>query len=304
MARKFAKKVLAFAPETTYGSDAISGRTPSYVLGREVTITPMAGENTSLEYDDGKLGNSPEIATEIYVTLEFGCDLSGSGTANKPAPWAELAEACLRTATVDAKPAQVTYALDDDNTASNTFYFYMDGVLHALVGARGSMSLSAVAKQFPTMKFTFTGLFVKPKAQGNPAASFAAWKTPLKVGVENTSCTLDGANVKLISLEYDQGNQVSHEEYVGHEEVMITDYQPSGTIVLEAGSLSGFDPFTVAQSGKAVAFSLTHGVTGNKVQWKSDQLQLGRPTYAEQNKTLTYSIPIRPVGNGDQLITS
>ena len=302
MARKFAKKVLAFAPESTYGSDAIDGGSPSYVLGREVTITPMAGENTSLEYDDGKLGNSPELATEIYVTLEFGCDLSGSGTAATPPPWAGLAKACLRTATVGKE--QVVFALDDDNTASNTFYFYMDGVLHGLVGARGSMSLNVTSKQFPTMKFTFTGLFVKPKTQANPAASFAPWQTPLKVGVENTSCTIDGASVKLISLEYDQANQVAHEEYVGHEEVMISDYQPSGTIVLEAGSLSGFDPFTVAQSGKEVAFSLTHGVPGNKVQWKTDRLQFGRPTYADQNGTLTYSIPIRPVGNGDQLITS
>ncbi|KEQ19170.1 phage tail tube protein [Endozoicomonas numazuensis] len=304
MARKFAKKVLAFAPESTYGTDAIDGGSPSYVLGREVSITPMAGESTALDYDDGKLGNSPELPTEIYVTLEFGCDFSGSGTANQPAPWAGLAEACLRTATVGSSPEQVSYALDDNSTASNTFYFYMDGVLHALVGARGSMSLSLVAKQFPQMRYTFTGLFVKPKAGANPAASFSDWQTPLKVGAEYTSASLAGNSVKLISLEYDQANQVSYEEYIGHEEVMISDYQPSGTLVLEAGSLGSFDPFAKAETGETVAFSLTHGIAGNQVQWSTDKLQLGRPTYGDQNGTLTYSIPVRPIGDGDQIITA
>ena len=301
MARKFAKKVLAFAPETTYGQDAIEGGTPSYVLGREVTITPMAGENSTLEYDDGKLGNSPEIATEIYVTLEFGCDFSGSGTAGTAPPWEALANACLRSSTA---ASNVTFALDDDSTASNTFYFYMDGVLHALLGARGSLKLTAAAKQFPELRFTFTGLFVQPKASSHPNADFSHWQTPLKVGVENTSASLDGKAVKLISLEYDQANQVSYEEYVGHEEVMITDYQPTGTIVLEAPELSGLDPFTLAKSGEQVAFSLTHGVAGNRVQWRTSQLQLGRPSYAEQNGVTTYSIPVRPVSNGDRIITS
>lgn len=304
MARNFAKKILAFAPETQYGTDAISGGSPSYVLGREVTITPMAGENTALEYDDGKLGNSLELPTEIYVTLEFGCDFSGSGTANTPAAWSELAQACLRSETVGSDPAQVSHALDDNGTASNTFYFHMDGVLHALVGARGSMSLSVVAKQFPTMKYTFTGLFVKPKVQSQPTASFSAWKTPLKVGAAYTSCTLGGQSIKLISLEYDQANQVTYQEYVGHEEVVITDYQPSGTIVLEADSLGGFDPFTKAESGAMLPFSLTHGVPGNRVQWTASELQLGRPTYADQDGTLTYSIPIRPIGSSDTLITN
>lgn len=304
MARKFVKKVLAFAPETAYGTDAIAGGTPSYVLGREVTITPMAGENSTLEYDDGKLGNSPELATEIYVTLEFGCDLSGSGTAEKAPAWESLAKACLRSSRVGSSPKQVTFALDDNSTASNTFYFYMDGALHALVGARGTMRLSAAAKGFPELRFTFTGIYVKPKTKSNPAANFAAWKTPLKVGAQYTSATLGGSNIKLISLEYDQGNQVTYEEYVGHEEVIISDYQPSGTIVVEADSLGRFDPFAKAESGEQLAFSLTHGTAGNKVQWKTSKLQLGRPTYADQNGILTYSIPIRPVGNGDQLITS
>ena len=300
MARKFNKKILAFAPEAVYGSDAIDSGTPSYVLGREVTITPMAGESTALEYDNGELGNSAELVTELYVTVEFGCDFCAATAAEEAAPWGELAEACLRSV---SGTDPVTYILNDDGTDSLTFYFYMDGTLHALVGARGSMRMSAAAKAFPELRFTFTGIYVRPESQTNPSASFSQWRTPLKIGAENTSATLDGNAVKMISLEYDQANQVSHEEYVGHEEVMITDYQPSGTLVLEAGSLAQFDPFGKTESGEEVAFSLTHGPAGNQVGWSTSRLQLGRPTYADQNGTLTYSIPIRPLGNVDQIIS-
>ncbi|SUP22564.1 hypothetical protein [Vibrio parahaemolyticus] len=61
MARKERKKILAFAVESTYGVDAIAAGSPQYLLGREFSITPMAGESQSLEYDNGQLGNSQQI---------------------------------------------------------------------------------------------------------------------------------------------------------------------------------------------------------------------------------------------------
>lgn len=299
MARKFARKVLAFAPEKTYGSDAIASGSPGYVLGREVTITPMAGESAALEYDDGSLGNSQEQLTELYVTLEFACDLCASPDRTKPAAWAELARACMRSV---SGSGPVSYGLDDNGTASATFYFYMDGGLHALVGARGNLKFTASAKAWPALQFSFTGLYVQPKGIKQPVASFAAWRTPLKVGAENTTAALDGRSLKMISLEYDQGNQVSHEEYVSHEEVLITDYQPSATLVVQADPLGDFNPFYIVQKGLLQTFPLSHGPEGNQVRWTA-RLQLGRPTYGDQNGILTYSIPIRPLGNSDRFET-
>ncbi|PKG73022.1 hypothetical protein CXF86_19855 [Shewanella sp. GutCb] len=299
MARKFAKKALVFAKEVTYGIDAIgAAETSVAVLGREVKITPLAGENTALEYDDGNLGNSAEIETETYVSLEFGVDWAGSGTAITPASYRTLLAACLRKTTVKAD--SVEQAIDEDGTDSITFYFYMDGTLHALVGARGSFKLEAKAKEFPKIMFTFTGLFVPVISAVLPATDFSAWQTPLKVGAANSSCTLGGNAIKLISFEYDQANDVIHQEYVGHEEVLITDYAPSGKLVFEAASLISFDPF--AANTQVMTFELSHGVATNLVQWKTAQLQLGRAEYGDQDGTLTYELPIRPLSNVDLLI--
>ncbi|EKE75187.1 phage tail tube protein [Gallaecimonas xiamenensis] len=299
--RKTRKKVLLFAAETAYGVDAIdAGETATALLGRNVTITPMAGDNTSLDYDDGTLGNSPEVATEIYGTVEVEVDWAGSGAAGTATKYAPLLQACLRGQNITADTS-VAHAIDDTSEASLTLYFHYDGVLHALLGARGTFKLNATAKQFPTLTFTFTGLFVKPTVAAMPAADFAGWQKPLKVGVEYSACTLGGQAVKLISLDYDQANTVNHAEYVGFEEVQITDFAPTGKIVLEAASLGEFDPFTAAKDGTEMAFEFTHGVAGNQVSWASSRVQLGRPTYGDQDGTLTYELPLIPISNVDTL---
>lgn len=308
MARKARKKIIAFALEDTYGLDAIdNGATPKTLLGREVSITPMAGESTELDYDDGLLGRSGEIVTELYVTVEFTVDFAASGNPAEPAPWDDLMRACLRGVSsknmADDGVDETTYAIDDASEDSLTLYYYLDGALHKATGARGSFSLSAAAKSFGGLKFTFSAL-QSPVVDGAlPSADFSAWQTPLKIGVENSAFTVDGAPLKMISLEFDQANSVVYQEYVGHEEIIITDFAPTGTLVIEAPKRTDFDPFALAKAGASHALVFTNGPVGDQVQWASSRVQFGRPTYADQDGTLTYSIPLIPLGNSDTFTT-
>ncbi|MGF1775901.1 phage tail tube protein [Vibrio nomapromontoriensis] len=301
MARKYKKKVLAFAVESTYGVDAIAAGSPIYCLGREFTITPMAGESQSLDYDDGQLGNKPQIHTEKYVTVEFTVDMAASSAAGTPAPWADLMKACLRKVTSDASTS--TCALHEEATDSLTLYFYMDGALHKLTGARGSLKFSAPAKNFGGITFSFTGLFAPAQAAALPTPNFSAWVKPLKIGVENSAFTIDGTALKLISLEYDQANAVEHTEYVGHEEVQITDYAPTSTIVIEAPPQGTWDAFALSSAESERTLVFTNGPVGNQFEWSSSKVQLGRPTYGDQSGTTTLSIPLNIIGNSDTFIT-
>lgn len=308
MARKERKKILAFAVESTYGIDAINGGTPKHLLGREFSITPMAGESSSLDYDNGVLGNSAEIMTEVYVTVEFTVDMAASSTATQAAPYGDLMKACLRKVeerdTSSGGSADETlYLIDEDSTNSLTFYFYQSGALHKITGARGSLSFSVKAKEFGGIKFSFTGLFAPVTGASSPVPDFSAWQTPLKVGVQNSSFTIGGKTLKLISLEYDQANSVVYQEYVGHEEVLITDYKPTATIVIEAPEQSDWDGFGKAEAGAEHAVVFSNGAVGNQFEWKSDKVQLGRPTYGEQDGTQTLSIPLLPIGNVDAFAT-
>ncbi|OZS45068.1 phage tail tube protein [Photobacterium sanguinicancri] len=309
MARKERKKIIGFVPETTYGVDGLSaenianGAVMKHVLGREFSITPLAGESQALEYDDGTLGQSAEIMTEVYVSVEFTVDLAASAHPAKAAPWGDLMAACLRRVTENAENSQTVYSIDDDATGSLTLYYYQSGTLHKVVGTRGSLAFNAAAKAFGGIKFAFTGLHVPAEAQAHPAPDFSTWLTPLKIGVQHSSFTIDGTAAKLISLEYDQANQVPYQEYVGHEEVMITDYQPTATMVIEAPKLIELDVFALAQAGEEHELVFTNGSIGNQVVWQSPRVQLGRPSYGEQDGTQTYSIPLRIISNADQFIT-
>lgn len=309
MARKERKKVIAYAVETDYGVDAIEaltlGAKPNYLLGREFSITPMAGESSELDYDDGRLGNSGEIVTELYVTVEFTVDFASSGDAAMSAPWGELMSACLRETQPDddTTPTQHDYLINDESEGSLTLYFYQSGVLHKMTGSRGSLSLNVQAKNFGGIKFSFSGLFAPVEAADLPTADFTPWQTPLKIGVENSAFTIDGESFKLISMDYDQANSVVYQEYVGHEEVLITDFKPTGTIVLEAPKLDESDPFAMAKAGSKHELVFTNGPIGNQVEWSSPEVQFGRPTYADQDGTQTYSIPIIVIGNSDKFTT-
>ena len=301
MARKARKKVIAYAVESTYGQDAIQGGSPKYLLGREFTVTPMAGESSALDYDDGKLGRSGEIVTELFVTVEFTVDFASGGDATTPAPWGDLMKACLRSVSTGA--SETVYAINDTSETSLTLYYYLDGALHKATGARGTFTLSAAAKNFGGFKFTFTAL-QSPVSLGKlPAPDFSAWKTPLKIGVENSSFTVDGTPLKMISLEYDQANSVVYQEYVGHEEVIITDFAPTSTLVIEAPNHGDFDPFAMAKAGSEHNIVFANGPVGDQVEWSSNRIQFGRPTYGDQDGTLTFSIPLIPLGNSDQFTT-
>ncbi|MCG9624640.1 hypothetical protein L1D34_07275 [Vibrio mediterranei] len=300
MARKYRQKLIAFALESTYGVDAISAGSPDYCLGREFSITPLAGESQSLDYDDGQLGNKAQLHTEKFVTIEFTVDMAASKAAGTPAMWMELAKACLRNVASDASSS--TCAIDENSDDSMTFYFYMAGALHKLTGARGTLKLSAQAKNFGGITFNFTGLYQPVASASLPNATFTDWVKPLKVGVEHSAFTIDGTPLKLISLEYDQANSVEHTEYVGHEEVQITDYAPTSTIVIEAPAQATWDAFAMSLAEAERTVSFTNGPVGNQFEWTSSRVQLGRPTYGDQNGTTTLSIPLNVIGNSDVLI--
>ncbi|WP_087022406.1 phage tail tube protein [Thaumasiovibrio subtropicus] len=305
MSRKAKKKILMFAPETNYGVDPIAGGSePSFILGREFSIVPQAGESLALDYDTGELGNSPEIMTECYVEVEFGIDfaskqLTAEGTIGEPAPWSPLLDSCLRKTVTEENKTR--YLINDTSSDSLTLYYYQSGTLHKVTGARGTVALSLQAKQFPTLKFKFTGLHSVPESAEHPTPDFSHYQTPLKVGVENSAFTIDGTPHKMVSLEIDQANSVIHQEYVGHEEVMITDFAPTATLIMEAPDLNTLDPFALAKAGKEHTIAFTNGPIGNQIGWQSQKVQFGRPSYADQDGTQTYSIPLRLIGGSDEI---
>lgn len=307
MARKSRIKLLHFMPETTYGVDAVAAAIAaeaavSSIAGYEFsTPDPLAGEDLPLNYDDGNLGNKGVVLAGNHVTVSFKVYAVGAGTsATTVPPYAPLLLACLRK---QVTGANVAFEIDQASVGSVTLYYYQDGTQHVVRGARGNVKIGMTAKQLPYLEFTFTGLYTPPTAALKLPTNFDAWMKPRPVGVEHTTCQFDGGALKLTAFEYDQGNKVEYVEYVGHQEVIITDMEPKAKLAFEAPALGAFNPFTGALLEAAHAFSISHQTTPLLFRWISDKLQMGRPKYGDQNGTLTYEIDVTPLGEADRIIT-
>ena len=307
MSRKSRIKLLHFLPEITYGVDAIAAaiaaEEPVFsVKGYDFSVTdPLTGEDIQLNYDDGEMGNKGFVLAGNHAKIGFKIYATGAGNTATTVPvFDALLLACLRKKTVSAN---VVYSLDQTSVGSNTFYFHMDGTQHVLRGARGSVKIGMTAKGLPYLEFTVMGLYVPPTAALKLPTDFDGWLKPKPVGVEHTSCLFDGSPMKLISMEYDQGNKLVYEEYVGHQEILITDIEPKAKLVLEAPALGVFDPFAGALLEADHSFSISHCASPQLFRWATDRLQMGRPKYGDRNGTITYEIDVTPKGEADQIIT-
>ena len=207
-------------------------------------------------------------------------------------------------------PAQVIYTPISTAFESLSIYFNVDGTLHALLGARGTVQIDLPLLGIPMFKFAFTGLYVPVIDSAAPVPILTAFQSPLTVGNKNTSGLVVagypsavGANMML-----DVGNTVIFRSLVGGlENVMITDRKSVGTASIEATSVTAKDWFGFVKSTTMGNFSLTHGVTaGNKVKFDAPSTLLTKPTYQDANgiTMLQLAMDLVPSVGNDELIIS
>ncbi len=191
---------------------------------------------------------------------------------------------------------------------SVTLYCNNDGVLHKCLGARGTMELNMTVKQIPTMKFTFTGLFVAPTDTAAPAVDFTGFRIPQIVNTQNTpGFSLFGYSGNMESMTMNLANEVTYVTLVGSESVKILNRAPAGTIVLEAPTIADQDFFTIVQSNTSGAMTMSHGsFNGLKVDIEMPSVLLGNPTYQDSNGVQMLSAPFTavPVSGDDELVIS
>ena len=197
------------------------------------------------------------------------------------------------------------------NTAAS-IYFNVDGVRHVLLGARGSVAFDLTVKQIPKMKWKFTGLLGTISDQALPSADFTGWQTPVTVSTENTTnINLLGYNSAVIqTLSFDIANTIVYRQLIGAESVLITDRKPTGSISLEATTVTAKDWWTVAKNGTTGAFNVKHGTAaGNIVGFSAPKAQLADPKYSDSDGVamMDFSlafIPNAAAGNDELRICS
>jgi hypothetical protein len=204
--------------------------------------------------------------------------------------------------------AQACYVPESEESGmeSVTIYANVDGVLHELNGARGSVALSFNVLGIPVYKFRFLGLFVPVVDGALPTCDYSAFQKPLTVNNDNTSnFRIHGYNAAALqALDLDLANSVVFRSLVGSEKVLITDRKPAGSVAMEATTVAAKDWWTLVQSAATDELTLRHGTAaGNIVEVDAFAAQLLQPSYEDLDGVamLRAGLVLVPSAGNDEL---
>lgn len=272
--------------EAVYCTDPTPTGAANAILIKNLNQTPI--EATMLQRDSIRpyLGNFQDLVAAAYTKVDFEVELAGSGTLGTAPAFGALLRACGMSETISAG-VSVTYAPVSTAFESNTLYINVDGVLHKMLGARGTFSLAMSAATIPTIKFSFSGLYGAITDTAIPTVTLTAWQQPLPISnINTTGLTLQGyAGLVMSDLSIDIANTVTFRSLVGGaESVVLTNRQPAGSITFESTTVAAKDWFTAARLATLGAFAVTHGtVAGNKVAIAAPQVQVSAPKYSDKD---------------------
>ncbi|QDP46811.1 MAG: hypothetical protein Unbinned4contig1000_54 [Prokaryotic dsDNA virus sp.] len=257
MSKQWRRRLAVVAVETQYGV----APDPATATILEVVMldagNPYAGNTVERERMRYGFGNFEQINTGPSVERQIRVPFSGSGTAGEPPAYSPLLRACALSETIDNTTGSesVTYQPVSQGMDSVTIWWYEDGQVQEIRGARGTYEVGADAQSLPYWQFNLTGLYSRPQnaptVQG--AESTVAGEVP--INKQNSTFTLFGYPARLQAFSQNAGNQVEYRNLVGYEGVHITDRRVTGNITIEAPALADFNAFEKVESHQGCSTS-------------------------------------------------
>lgn len=309
MAQLTRKRAVLAKIETTYGTDPTPTGVANAILVKNLTITPLAANMVSRDLVRAYIGGFDQLVANQHVECAFEVEMVGSGSLGTAPAYGPLLRACGMSETITAS-TKVEYAPISTGFESITLYYNVDGVLHKITGARGSVQLAMATGQIPTFKFTFTGIYNAPTDTALPSTTLTGFKTPLAVNNTNTGAfSFFGVSTLVLSdFNLNVGNAIDFRNLVGAQYAQLTDRQSSGDLTIEGVPMATFNAFTTALGTSYGAISITHGtVSGYKVQIDVSNADIGNPTYEDQNGVNMLKVPFFAIpssaGNDEFKIT-
>lgn len=290
------KKFLIAKVEATYGTDATPVGGTDAIQVTNLEITPIESDNVQPASYQGFIGASsrPVLVANKRVSLTCEVELAGSGTAGTAPAFGSLLQACGMSEVLVATTS-ATYAGISTSFKSATIYCFYDGTRHKITGARGTVSFTMAAGQFPTASFQLMGIYSTPDATALSGSFTVTKQAPaLEFNeVNTTTASFHGVNTARIeSLDLALNNAMTYKETANSQEVIITDRAAGGTCVIEAPAIGTTDYFTKAVGTTTAASSIVIGATpGNITTLNIPQTDLTGCTYGDTNGVISLSMP-------------
>ena len=258
----------------TYGTDSVPTGTANAFRVSNLTAKSLEAPMVERDLITAGLGISPALPGAPYSTVSFDIEIAGAGTVATAPPFAAALLACAMaqtlTATVRADYLPISTAMGFAD-----IYWYDDGVLHKMIGCRGTQSFSYEFNAIPKISFAFTGLYVGPVTASLPTLTITAWKTPqivnnintaggLVLGATHATATapafVGGTIYPTLGLTLDVGQTVVAPRLLGSEVVEIDDRRATGELTLDLTAAQVVDFHTRILSGaQDLSIGLIHG---------------------------------------------
>ncbi|CDP54070.1 hypothetical protein [Devosia sp. DBB001] len=296
---RWKSKLITAKPEATYGVDALPTAAANAILARNVTISPMEGEDVSRELEYPYMGGQATIPAGLRTRIRFQVELQGSGTAGVAPAWGPIIRACA-VREVIVEDTSVTYEPISTAQESVSLYFWIENTLQKVVGCRGTATKRFNAQGIPVMEYDLLGLYSDPIEQPPLGPDYTKFEKPTLVTKAYTpTFTVNAVPLVMREFSLNLNNQVEPRLLVGREEIIIVDRNDAVTCRVEAVPVSTFNPFALARQQTTVDTVLVHGTeAGRIVTLNIPTGQIGRmPDYENSQNVLEWNLPIMALPN-------
>lgn len=279
--------VLAAKIESTYGTDSAPTAADNVILVQNIDVQPIEMETEDYSPVMPDFGMDEKIVGAYWARLSFDVLLSGGGNAplGTPPNHGVLSRGC-GVAQAVAPGASVTHSLISVGQESLTLYYWADGVLFKLKGARGERRERWASRKAPVASYTFTGLHVPMVDATMPTPTLPAVPRPVATNKSNTQVLVDGYAVVLSSFEIGLGNDVQYFNRTGRENVEIVDRSPAGRVVFElplAAQKDFLGATGFCTTAAAAPMSIVHGnQPGNILTRSIPKVQFLKPKFTNE----------------------
>lgn len=303
--------------EEEYGVDSIPEGAANALVISNVSINALNAEWISRDIIREYLGASEELPGASYVECGFDIELVGAGTAGKAPAWGPLMRS-IGFAEIITAGVRVDYVPISGGFESSSIYYFDDGVLHKLLGVRGTASLNLTVGEKPVISFKFIGVDGGIAALNNPSTTLTAWRVPQIVtddnsgnitigathGIATAPAFVGGVEYPSQGLTIDLGVTATFQKILGGKSVAITDREVTGAVKLKQTAAQEVSFMGMVKSATKSTLGLIHGTVPNdKVAVFLPAAQFKEPTKEELNgeRLIGYNLRATPVAGNDEI---
>jgi hypothetical protein len=316
MARYVRNSAILAKIESSYGVDPTPTGAANAMLITNLTVNPLNAQNVNRDLIRGYFGGSEQLVGTANLEVSFDVELAGAGAAGTAPAWGPLLRACAFAEVITAG-SRVEYTPISTTLESATIYYYDDGALHKVLGARGTAELSLGVGERPLLKCKFTGLDGGISAAANPPLTLTAWTKPVVVTDANTGDVTLGGTYTAGSLSggtayssrglmLNLANDVKFTPLLGGETVDITQRDMSGSVMLDLTAAQEVTFMGTVKANTTTALGIQHGTTaGNIIVIYAPTVQLINPKKEDVDgrRLIGYDLRLVPSTTGNNELT-